>query len=40
MPEAENQAASAQGGAAEGSLLGDIMQATKMAPSDEGYDVA
>ena len=40
MSEAEKQAAAAQGGTTEGSLLGDIMQATKMAPSDEGYDVA
>ncbi len=41
MPEAENQAAAAQGGTTEGSsLLADIMEATKMAPSDDGYDVA
>jgi type VI secretion system protein ImpC len=41
MPEAENQPAAASGAAAEGgSLLADIMQATKMAPSDDGYDVA
>ncbi len=41
MPEAENQSAASSGAAAEGgSLLSDIMQATKMAPSDDGYDVA
>lgn len=41
MPEAEQQSSGAQGAASEGSsLLAEIMQTTKMAPSDDGYDVA
>jgi len=43
MSDAEKQASGAQPSAAaddSGSLLADIMQATKLAPNDDGYDVA
>jgi type VI secretion system protein ImpC len=43
MPEADKQASGGQPSASAddaGSLLADIMQATKLAPNDDGYDVA
>ncbi len=40
MSEEAQQAAADAGAASEGSLLDMIMQETKMAPADEGYDVA
>ncbi len=40
MPEETQEAAAAGGEAIEGSLLDEIMAATKMAPSEEGYDLA
>jgi type VI secretion system protein ImpC len=40
MAEAEKQEQAAEAQAAEGSLLDEIMASSKMAPGDEGYDVA
>ena len=40
MSEEAQQASAEAGAAGEGSLLDMIMQETKMAPADEGYDVA
>lgn len=36
----EEAAAAADAGAADGSLLGEIMAATQLAPSEDGYDLA
>ncbi|MCA8944765.1 MAG: type VI secretion system contractile sheath large subunit, partial [Planctomycetes bacterium] len=38
--EGQEQAQAGEAQAAEGSLLDDIMSQSKMAPSDEGYEVA
>ena len=40
MSDAEKMAQAAPAGAADGSLLDEIMIATRMLPADEGYDVA
>jgi len=40
MADTENQAQAQQAGAAEGSLLEEILQQTKLKPTDEGYEIA
>ena len=40
MADAENQAQAQAQAAAEGSLLEEILQHTKLKPSDEGYEIA
>src|SRR4051794_26031523 len=40
MADTSHQGAAQPGGAADGSLLDQIMQQTKMAPADDGYAIA
>ena len=40
MADTEGQAQAQQAAASEGSLLEEILQQTKLKPSDEGYEIA